>query len=976
MPNPATRPDRLPYNTAPASLDFKRNIKIYMKVPNVSNIATSIKRSYAPFIKFMKAAENTQKRIEDINTTIQRMGNTAQQLAAPGIEFQQAIQNLSAATGISGKDLERLSQAARESGISSGIGATQALSAFSQLAGQIDINKTGIEGLIALQNKTITLSQATGMSTAEAAKYITDTVKQFGMQASEAGRIINVMAAGAKNGSAGIPELAESFKAVGSTASNAGLSIESTTGAIEVLSKNNIKGAQAGTALSGIIQKMQATMGTDFHSTSLEEAMFSLGPRLQDTAWMTQTFGKENAAIAKYLVENVGTIQDMTDKITNTNTATNQATTRTNTWAQKLKEHTAQLNDRLITLQDKFGGVTTAIQMAGKTAGQISSLNSLGKDFITVGKKAWSAGSDVVKFGKTFVQLRKVQKNGSSMQYLRTIAKSGTMGRVAAFALNGYNKIVGISGSVVSKLNLATLRNATVSKLSAFWTNVKTKAVALSTFITGAWRKMTAAATWIELRKTIVTRMHTLWTNLSSKAMWVGALITKGWSKITQVATFIQGQLSKALRAGRTVLVTGLIPAFTSAIATTWAWTAALLANPITWIVIGIVALIAAVAICWEKFAGFRAVILTIWDTIKGFGMAIFDFLVAPFKSAWKIIAGIGRGLGKLFTGDFKGMVDEFSNGFKDGFATGVEGFSKGVSGVIDSAKGISGNYEMHLTEERAKQEKKEQEKQSGKKQTQQTATGQANNPYPGKNLSGPGMPKSGIPDMTAGIPDFNMQEANIKMPDMKGIDMSGMGVDIPDMDGMDMSDMGIDMPDMSGIDLEGMGLNMLDTTEIMDMNDLGLNMPQVQPPQTSVAPTTATLFSRPPATTPEWDVINGYQSGQSATAQGVSRPGTNGSGQDFSAMSTFNAYSGIEQNTGNIRKNTTNNYQNATAGATAAGGPKIEVNFQPQINISAEMTQKSKDDLLAQLRRMASEITTIVEETRRKSGRGAYAIS
>ncbi|MFZ4546722.1 MAG: hypothetical protein ACOYN4_04775, partial [Bacteroidales bacterium] len=45
-----------------------------------------------------------------------------------------------------------------------------------------------------------------------------------------------------------------------------------------------------------------------------------------------------------------------------------------------------------------------------------------------------------------------------------------------------------------------------------------------------------------------------------------------------------------------------------------WAFTAALLANPITWIVVGIAALVAGLIYAWKHFATFRAVILTTWE--------------------------------------------------------------------------------------------------------------------------------------------------------------------------------------------------------------------------------------------------------------------------------------------------------------------------------------------------------------------------
>ena len=47
--------------------------------------------------------------------------------------------------------------------------------------------------------------------------------------------------------------------------------------------------------------------------------------------------------------------------------------------------------------------------------------------------------------------------------------------------------------------------------------------------------------------------------------------------------------------------------------------------NPVGLVVAGIAALVAVIAVCYNKFAGFRAVILTVWDTMKGFATMIKD---------------------------------------------------------------------------------------------------------------------------------------------------------------------------------------------------------------------------------------------------------------------------------------------------------------------------------------------------------------
>lgn len=76
-----------------------------------------------------------------------------------------------------------------------------------------------------------------------------------------------------------------------------------------------------------------------------------------------------------------------------------------------------------------------------------------------------------------------------------------------------------------------------------------------------------------------------------------------------------------------------------------WAFNSALLANPITWVIVGIIALVAAFVILWNECEGFRNFWKVIWAAIVTmFTMAVekmkqvIDFLVEAFKWAWDAI--------------------------------------------------------------------------------------------------------------------------------------------------------------------------------------------------------------------------------------------------------------------------------------------------------------------------------------------------
>jgi TP901 family phage tail tape measure protein len=305
---------------------------------------------------------------------IERTGRAFKSLSAGGVEFDKSMKELSAITGITGDELKKLEDSARKVGMSSGLGAAGAADAYKVLASNIEVSTIGMDGLNELQQKSITLAQASGLSIEESATALAATVNQFGLEATEANRIINVLAAGSKIGAAEIPDLAESFKVVGSAANAAGLSVEQTAGAIEVLSQNNVKGAEAGTKLRNIILKLQTKGGVDFSKTSLGDALDSLKPKLQDATYLSKLFGMENVAAAQFMIENAASVGEFTDKVTGTNTATEQASIMQETMESKMGKIQAKIDNMKVGLFNLTGGTISYIGVAGEMAGEIANL--------------------------------------------------------------------------------------------------------------------------------------------------------------------------------------------------------------------------------------------------------------------------------------------------------------------------------------------------------------------------------------------------------------------------------------------------------------------------------------------------------------------------------------------------------------------------------------------------------------------------
>lgn len=121
-----------------------------------------------------------------------------------------------------------------------------------------------------------------------------------------------------------------------------------------------------------------------------------------------------------------------------------------------------------------------------------------------------------------------------------------------------------------------------------------------------------------------------------------------------------------------------------------WGLNAALLASPITWVVLGVGALVGAIAICWNKFEGFRQVIYGLWETFKQVFTNIGGFFKKIFSPIIEAVTAIKEGrwgdaaklIGKgLFNLTPVGIAANAVSYAQEG------GFSKGLDKAWDKGK-------------------------------------------------------------------------------------------------------------------------------------------------------------------------------------------------------------------------------------------------------------------------------------------------
>ena len=145
----------------------------------------------------------------------------------------------------------------------------------------------------------------------------------------------------------------------------------------------------------------------------------------------------------------------------------------------------------------------------------------------------------------------------------------------------------------------------------------------------------------------------------------VGLIITK------TVSAF------KILKAGFGIARAALSPLISSV----WSFTAALLANPVTWVVIGIVALIAAIVLLYNKCEWFRNLV----DSILGFFK---EKLGAAFETAKAVFSGIGNVIGSVM-GAARDTVAEKLDNMRAAYESHGGGIRGAAAAAVEGVKGI-----------------------------------------------------------------------------------------------------------------------------------------------------------------------------------------------------------------------------------------------------------------------------------------------
>jgi len=172
-------------------------------------------------------------------------------------DFEQANSNLEAVLGATNEEMIALSDSAKQ------LGATTAFTASEVTGLQTSFAKLGFptDDILLMTESTLNAAAAMGSGLDETASLVGATLKSFGLEASEAGRVTDVLAKSTSASALDFQKLNASMSTIAPVANKFGFSIEGTTALLGQLSNAGFDASSAATATRNILLNLADSNG-------------------------------------------------------------------------------------------------------------------------------------------------------------------------------------------------------------------------------------------------------------------------------------------------------------------------------------------------------------------------------------------------------------------------------------------------------------------------------------------------------------------------------------------------------------------------------------------------------------------------------------------------------------------------------------------------------------------------------------------
>lgn len=419
---------------------------------SLEEVESSAKKADDGFTMFKATLANLAA--DAIMRAVDGIKNLAGNVIELGQNFTSTMSEVSAISGATGEDFEKLEACAREYGATTVFSASNAAEAlkYMSLAGwDADQSTSALGGVL-------NLAAASGMELGAASDMVTDYLSAFAMEAGDAAYFADLLSYAQSHSNTTAEALGEAYKNCAANLNAAGQDVETVTSLLEGMANQGYKGSEAGTAMAAIMRDI---------TNGMKDGAIKIG----------------ETSVA--VMDAQGNFRDLTDILTEVEAATNgmgdaeRAVALSSTFtADSTKGLNLILNegmDKIAGYEEELRGASgSAEEMANimndNLSGDVAAMNSA---FEELGLKIYDALESKLRAGVQFITngvIPAIEWLGGHIPEV-TIAVSGLGAVIAAMSW----------GTISSKI--AMVKGALV-KLAAALGGVSLPAIAIIAVIT------------------------------------------------------------------------------------------------------------------------------------------------------------------------------------------------------------------------------------------------------------------------------------------------------------------------------------------------------------------------------------------------------------------------------------------------------------------------------------------------------------
>lgn len=258
--------------------------------------------------------------------------------AKSSVDMQKSQQDLKALLGVSDEVVQDYTNSAVEMSNGTKQSAADVLDAFTLIGSQAPQLLDDKKGLEEVTRAAQTLAKASGMDLVDAASAITTAMNQMGVEAKDAGMIIDGLSTGAQKGSADIEYQKTAMEKSGAAAKMAGLSYKDLIASIETIAPSFASADVAGSSLKSTLIALETQTESKYKPSvvGINQALANLSAANLSAEEKVNIFGAANLTCATALLENQQGLADMQTALQQTGSASEMADAKSGSFSQTI----------------------------------------------------------------------------------------------------------------------------------------------------------------------------------------------------------------------------------------------------------------------------------------------------------------------------------------------------------------------------------------------------------------------------------------------------------------------------------------------------------------------------------------------------------------------------------------------------------------------------------------------------------------